>query len=371
MQKPTMNYDTDEEKVSLDDGVRSSLSESWKEHSSGRSTEEFTHKPTDGILKVDDRDVESQGIIAPENYVSIQAKLLFLAAYMTLNLFLTLSNKAVLTRARFPWLLTALHASATSIGCLAMLGTGYLKLSHLGKREQMVLVAFSLLFTINIAISNVSLAMVSVPFHQIMRSTCPVVTILIYRWVYGREYGTMTYFTMIPLIFGCAVATAGDYNATILGSALTLLGVVLASVKTVASNQLMTGSLKLSALEILLRMSPLAAIQCVSYAFMTGEVSKLQTAYLDGHFSTESVAYLLINAITAFLLNIVGFQANKMAGALTITVCGNVKQALTILFGIVLFHVEVGVVNGIGMIITILGAVWYSKVELDNKQAKS
>lgn len=131
-----------------------------------------------------------------------------------------------------------------------MLGFGAIKLTSLGTRENLILVAFSFLFTINIAVSNVSLAMVSVPFHQIMRSTCPVVTILIYRFVYGRTYSTQTYLTMIPLIFGVGLSTAGDYYFTLIGFSMTLLGVVLASVKTVATNRLMTGSLKLSALEV-------------------------------------------------------------------------------------------------------------------------
>lgn len=150
---------------------------------------------------------------------------------------------------------------------------------------------------------------------------------------------------------------------------MTFLGVVLASVKTVATNRLMTGSLKLSALEVLLRMSPLAAIQCVIYAYFSGEADQFRAAYTSDQFSSSFGAALFLNAITAFLLNVVGFQANKMAGALTITVCGNVKQALTILFGIILFHVEVGLLNAVGMLITIAGAVWYSKVELDSKRA--
>jgi hypothetical protein len=70
-------------------------------------------------------------------------------------------------------------------------------------------------------------------------------------------------------------------------------------------------------------------------------------------------------------LNIVSFQTNKVAGALTISVCGNVKQALTILLGIVLFHVQVGALNAFGMLVTLAGAAWYSKVELDNKKNKS
>lgn len=73
---------------------------------------------------------------------------------------------------------------------------------------------------------------------------------MIYRWVYGRTYSNSTYLTMIPLILGCAIATAGDYQATVAGFLMTFLGVILASVKTVATNRIMTGPLSLSALEV-------------------------------------------------------------------------------------------------------------------------
>jgi hypothetical protein len=102
---------------------------------------------------------------------------------------------------------------------------------------------------------------------------------------------------------------------------------------------------------------------------MTGEADQFRTAVAAGQFSHTFGLALLVNAAAAFLLNIVGFQANKMAGALTITVCGNVKQALTIMLGIVLFHVQVGFVNALGTLITIVGAAWYSYVELLGKTA--
>jgi len=116
--------------------------------------------------------------VSPEGRTSFATKMVFLAVYFLLNLTLTVSNKAIMTNVRFPWLLTTLHASATSIGCFGLMGAGYLKVKSLTTRESLVLTAFSFLFTLNIAISNVSLAAVSVPFHQIMRSTCPVATIL-------------------------------------------------------------------------------------------------------------------------------------------------------------------------------------------------
>lgn len=214
--------------------------------------------------------------------------------------------------------------------------------------------------------------MISVPLHQILRSMCPIVTIWIYRIIYKRTYPSATYLSMIPLVLGIVLTTAGDYYCTLIGFIVTVLGVLSASVKTVATNRIVTGSgsMQLSPSEVLLRMSPLAAMQCVAMAFLTGEVAQARTARAEGDFSS-SLFYvaMLSNAGIAFALNVASFQANKLAGALTMTVCGNVKQALTIGLGFILFHIELGWLNAAGAVITILGGVWYSKVELDSKKS--
>lgn len=255
------------------------------------------------------------------------------------------------------------------MGCwvIKIVAPSHLRLSHVGGREQLVLIAFSVLFTINIAISNVSLAMVSVPFHQIVRSTTPVATILIYRWL-GRSYGKMTYISLIPIIAGVSLSTYGDYYATLLGATLTFLGVFLAALKTVATNKLLTGSLKLPALELLLRMSPLAAVQSLLWATAIGEVSRFLEFAAQGNLKPALIAALVGNGFLAFLLNVTSFQTNKLAGALTLSVCGNLKQILTVLLGIVLFNVQVGLLNAAGMLVALSGAAWYSKVELDVKR---
>lgn len=64
-----------------------------------------------------------------------------------------------------------------------------------------------------------------------MRSTCPAFTILIYRFYYSRSYSTATYLSLVPIVFGVALATYGDYYFTLTGFLLTLLGVVLAAAK--------------------------------------------------------------------------------------------------------------------------------------------
>lgn len=227
--------------------------------------------------------------------------------------------------------------------------------------------------------------MVSIPFHQIMRSTCPVFAVLIYRFRYKRKYSRETYLSLIPLVIGAGFATYGDYYFSPTGFALTLLGVLLAVVKvgaklilistsilgltrtthqTIATNRIMTAPpLALSALETLHRMSPLAFVQALFAAYVTGEITALRQ---DEAVSTTGRGLLILagNGLLAFLLNVSSFSTNRVAGALTMTVCANMKQCLTVLLGIALFRVRVDALNGMGMGMALAGAAWYSVVEL-------
>lgn len=142
--------------------------------------------------------------------------------------------------------------------------------------------------------------------------------------------------------------------------------------QTVVTNRFMTGSLALPPIEFLLRMSPLAALQALACATATGEVSGFHKLITSGDVSLPpAFASLFGNGFLALLLNISSFNTNKLAGALTMTVCGNLKQCLTVALGIFLFDVTVDLLNGAGMAVTMLGAAIYSKAELDNKNRKS
>ena len=292
--------------------------------------------------------------------------------------------------------MTTVHTSTAAIGCSVLLWRGHFHLTKLTTRENLILLGFSVLYTVNIAISNVSLCvypqlgpnvsdiiyilaytdtlereMVSVSFHQIMRSTTPIFTILIYRLWYSRSYAMATYLSLIPIVLGVALTTLGDYYFTPLGFILTTLGVLLAALKTVATNRLMTGGLKLHALELLFRMSPLAAAQSFIYALMLGEFRGFFNWVAEGNLGSSYASALAGNGMLAFLLNIASLHTNKLAGALTMTICANLKQCLTVILGIVLFDTKIGIWSGYGMVITLVGAAVYSKVELEMKAMAS
>ena len=192
--------------------------------------------------------------------------------------------------------------------------------------------------------------MVTLPFHQVVRATAPVFTVAIYRIFLSNGYGFSTYLSLIPVIFGVGLATYGDYYATVLGFFMTLLGAILAAIKTVVANRMQTAGLHLTALEILHRLSPLAVAQSLFVSYVHGEVSAFQTfASQPGHLNIKAIWILLINAAMAFGLNMASFSANKKAGALTMTVAANVKQILTVLLSVAFWHLKVGWVNAVGM----------------------
>jgi hypothetical protein len=87
----------------------------------------------------------------------------WLVLYFALNLTLTLYNKAVLVSFPFPYTLTAIHSLCAALGGQLLLARGVYRPKPLSLPDRAVLALFSVLYSINIAVSNVSLELVTVP----------------------------------------------------------------------------------------------------------------------------------------------------------------------------------------------------------------
>lgn len=171
------------------------------------------------------------------------------------------------------------------------------------------------------------------------------------------------------MILGVALATLGEYDFTALGLFLTLLGTFLAAIKTVVTNVVQVGSLKLHPMDLLLRMSPMAFVQCVIYATMSGEMAEV-ARYCREDLTFTSFIALAMNGALAFFLNVVSFTANKATSALTMTVAANVKQVLSIILAVMIFNLTITAMNGFGILVTLLGGAWYTWVEMQEKNEK-
>ncbi|KAJ3790057.1 TPT-domain-containing protein [Lentinula aff. detonsa] len=316
----------------------------------------------------------------------------WLTLYFFFNLGLTLYNKGVLVRFPFPYTLTAIHALFGSLGGAILARFQVFVPPRLKKNETTVLLAFSFLYSINIVVSNVSLQLVTIPFHQVIRSTTPIFTIMFSALLLGKSSSRWKIITLIPVTVGVGLATFGDYYFTRWGLILTLLGTILAALKTIFTNVLQSplpsltdltpksflsqiypfsilaqARLHLNSLALLSLLSPLAFVQCMVLAYLTGELDRVRT-YSQQELTGARLMALALNGCIAFGLNVVSFSANKKVGALGITVAANVKQVLTILCAVMLFHLNITALNSLGIILTLLGGAWYARVEYMEKQ---
>jgi hypothetical protein len=177
-------------------------------------------------------------------------------------------------------------------------------------------------------------------------------------------------------------STYGDYYFTPWGFFLTLLGTILAALKTIYTNVLQASSQPrlrpsatnptpsykytkispaprslsttfhppqlpcLSPLQLLHLLSPLAFIETMLIAYFSGELASVReyaiawlrhsatSAFplgqppLQPGLSTTQLWLLLVNGAMAFGLNVVSFTANKKVGALSMTVAGEFVSRL-------------------------------------------
>ena len=68
-------------------------------------------------------------------------------------------------------------------------------------------------------------------------------------------------------------------------------------------------------------MSPLAFVQCVVVALLSGELERVRQSSAREMDAGRALA-LAANGCLAFVLNVVSFTANKKVGALSMTVAG-------------------------------------------------
>lgn len=360
-------------------------------------------------------------------------QIFWLSLYFVFNLALTLYNKQVLNRFPFPYALTALHCLFGMLGTFACVLLKMFKPPRLNSAEKTAVLLFSMLYSINIVVSNASLGLVTVPVHQVIRAATPIFTMMFSALLLARHPSRGKVLSLIPVMAGVGIATYGDYYFTTYGFFLTVFGTVLAALKTVFTNILQspprqvdpqyarlpqrdegdvakdlptpgsapnpadhlpritipittkhsisfpTPTLSLNPMALLYTLSPLAFVQCIFLSWATGEwslvVASIGAKYGFREPTPESAQVtglwgLALNGTIAFLLNVVSFNTNKRVGAVGMSVAANVKQALTIVLSVVIFNLVITPLNGLGIMLTILGGAVYAWVELEEKKKK-
>ena len=175
---------------------------------------------------------------------------------------------------------------------------------------------------------------------------------------------------VIPIILGVALAFYGDLSFTSIGAFYTIACVVLAALKAVVGGELLSGDLKLHEIDLLAKMCPLALLQIGLASIFSGEVYDIIQRWPEIA-AGSAPKVVLLSGVLSFALNVSSFVANKVTSALTLCIAANVKQVLLVAFSTVYFGDPVSFLNGLGILIVIIGSFNYGVVTVQESKSSS
>jgi hypothetical protein len=360
---------------------------------------------------------------------------MWISIYFILNLFVTLTSKHVQSYMQSAWLLAASHAifTFTITSLLSWFGVYTSESDDLGRKERdgrdghededgddghqnqhesgrnlrehllnnlHILAPFSLLYTLNIVMSNWTLGLVSLTMHQTIRAIVPAITVLLSITVLGRtwrEYSPGVYGAIALTICGVILAinaapstsninnnnTSSTTNA--FGFAWTMFGAILAVAKTIASNHLQqpprrnSWGLGLPSSVLVRYCSLCSMIITTAVASWNGEIKVLMST-MKSTLSWTQLPWLwfwLCNALATSFLNVASFEANKRCGPLSMGVASNLKQVAILLLDLApanqggkIGHADAATTGPgggviLGSLMTMIGGVWYAFARAD------
>ena len=293
----------------------------------------------------------------------------WMTAWFSCNVGLTLMNKFIFKFWRFPFplLLSSGHMFFTALLSHIYVSNFKIEKTKLDNNNTvMKLILFSTLSCANIAVGNMSVYLVNISLNQITRSTIPAITLVMSIFILKKSYSFDYLYSIVLLVSGVALASYGDTSLTSDGLFFNVLVCFLSALKSVTSSQILVGSLRVDPFELARVVSFLSFFQMILMSWAKGEIN----AFLaDPIYRTpEYLAIFCINGFVAFLLNIANFNFTKATSALTVTVAGNVKHIVTILFGVLFYDSSLSNLAGLGTFLAVIGASLYARTEYKHKK---
>ncbi|KAL1307575.1 hypothetical protein HN51_049481 [Arachis hypogaea] len=346
---------------------------------------DIENRPTGGLTHVDSSmSLEDHGSLAkssrnPISVGYILKTIFFILIWYTFSLCLTLYNKTLLgaDMGKFPapYMMNTFHFIMQ--GVLSKIITWCW--SHkfqtgvvMSWRDYFLKVVPTALGTaLDVNLSNASLISISVTFATMCKSGAPIF-LLLFAFAFRLEAPSYKLSGIIVVIsVGILLTVAKETEFQLWGFILVMLAAVMSGFRWCMTQILLqkeTYGLK----DPLTLMSYVAPVMAVATALLSLALDPWHELHNNKYFDdsrhiTQSFFLMILGGILAFFMVLTEYFLVSVTSAVTVTIAGVVKEAVTILVAVLYFHDKFTWVKGLGLCTILFGVSlfnWYKYLKL-------
>ncbi|KQK15957.1 hypothetical protein BRADI_1g26000v3 [Brachypodium distachyon] len=288
----------------------------------------------------------------------------YFATWWALNVIFNIYNKKVLNAFPYPWLTSTLSLAAGSAIMLASWATRIAEAPQTDLDFWKALSPVAIAHTIGHVAATVSMAKVAVSFTHIIKSGEPAFSVLVSRFFLGEHFPQSVYFSLLPIIGGCALAAVTELNFNMTGFMGAMISNLAFVFRNIFSKKGMKGK-SVSGMNYYACLSMLSLVILLPFAFaMEGPkvwAAGWQNAVAE--IGPNFVWWVAAQSVFYHLYNQVSYMSLDEISPLTFSVGNTMKRISVIVASIIIFHTPVQPINALGAAIAILGTFIYSQAK--------
>ncbi|XP_062189863.1 glucose-6-phosphate/phosphate translocator 2, chloroplastic-like [Phragmites australis] len=311
------------------------------------------------------RPVEAAVAPAAPEETARRAKIgVYFATWWALNVIFNIYNKKVLNAFPYPWLTSTLSLAAGSAIMLASWATRIAQAPKTDLNFWKVLSPVALAHTIGHVAATVSMAKVTVSFTHIIKSGEPAFSVLVSRFLLGEHFPAPVYFSLLPIISGCALAAVTELNFNMTGFMGAMISNLAFVFRNIFSKKGMKGK-SVSGMNYYACLSMLSLVILLPFAIAM-EGPKVWAAGWQkavAEIGPNFVWWVAAQSVFYHLYNQVSYMSLDEISPLTFSVGNTMKRISVIVASIIVFKTPVQPINALGAAIAILGTFIYSQAK--------
>ncbi|KAG2459362.1 solute carrier family 35 member E2B-like [Polypterus senegalus] len=275
------------------------------------------------------------------------------------------------------YILSLLQGEPSMLGAVQMLSTtiiGFFKMfipcclyHHKSRSEYpsnflMIMLFVGLMRFATVVMGLVSLKNVAVSFAETVKSSAPIFTVIMSRFILGEYTGLWVNISLFPIMAGLTLCTASEISFNMLGFSAALSTNVMDCLQNVFSKKLLSGEkYKFSPPELQFYTSAAAIMMLIPAWIFLIDIPVIGRSGRTFNFNQDIVLLLLFDGILFHLQSVTAYALMGRISPVTFSVASTVKHALSIWLSVIIFNNKITILSAVGTVFVIVGVMLYNK----------